>query len=187
MMTSGPTSSGTDTASDGPGYIRGGGGVAVGRRVGTAIAAGAALVLAALFGALAVEAAQQYHRLHLLNTEGIPVVATVTDCFGVASGTGITDVGFTCHAAFRIGPHIYRADLDGTTSLYPAGASVSAVAVPVDPTILYTAAAARTTSASLAVFVVPAVLLAATFALLVVTVRCSRAGTTRPDGATDQL
>jgi len=182
MMASEP-SSGGGAASDGvPGYIRGGGGVAVGRRRAVAVvAASAVLVLAALSGILAVEAAQQYHRLHLLTTEGIPVAATVTNCYGVASGTGITDVGFSCNAAFRIGQRHYRSALDGTTHVYPVGASVPAVAVASDPTILYTSAAARTMSASLSVFVAPVLLLAAALTVMVVALSLVRPARTKPE------
>jgi len=176
MATDRPSAGGAGS-SDGPGYIRGGGGVAVSRRrVAAVIAAAAALILVALAGILAVEAAQQYHRVHLLTTEGTPVVATVTDCYGIASGTGITDVGFSCHAAFWINQHHYRSPLDGTTSLYAVGASVPAVAVATDPTILYTSAAAQTMSASLTVFVAPAALLATSLTVMVAAVSLARSG-----------
>jgi hypothetical protein len=151
---------------------------------------GAAVVVAlfALSLVLAVEAAQRYQRIDRLRAEGVPVVVTVTDCLGLASGTGITEVGFSCRGSFHLGTHTYHAGIDGSADLYPVGASLDGVTVPGDPQILYTAAAARTLHTTWAWFVAPAALFLVAIAVLVVGLRLfGRRRPPRQAGAAAQL
>jgi len=172
VRTPGHPAAGEGPGDDGPGYIRAGGGVSVDRRrIVMVIGAAVVVALLALSFVLAVEAVQSYRRIDLLRAEGVPVVVTVTDCLGLASGTGITEVGFSCHGTFRLGARQYRAGIDGTAQLYPVGASLDAVTVPGDPQILYTAAAAGALHTSWTEFVAPAALFLGAVAVLAVGLR----------------
>jgi hypothetical protein len=171
-MTPGRPSTGEGPTGHGSDYIRGAGGVAVDRRrIVMVIGAAVVVALLALAFVLAVEAAQRYQRIDRLRAEGVPVVVTVTDCLGLASGTGITEVGFSCHGTFRLGARHYHAGIDGTAQLYPVGASLDAVTVPGDPQILYTAAAASALHTPWTEFVAPAALFLGAVAVLAVGLR----------------
>jgi hypothetical protein len=137
-------------------YIRGGGGVPVARRRILAVVGGSVcVVLLAVSITLAVEAGQRNSRIDSLRAHGVPVAVRVTDCLGLASGTGITEAGFTCRGSFTLDGRTYQEVIDGTTALQPIGTTVDAITVPGDPQVLYAAQAAAGLHASWAAFVPP--------------------------------
>ena len=131
-----------------------------------AVAGSTAVALLAVSVTLAVEAAGRDSRIDSLRAHGVPVTVRVTDCLGLASGTGITESGFTCRGSFTLGGRTYREVIDGTTALQPSGTTVDAVTVPGDPQILYTARAAAALRVSWTAFVPPGLLVVAALALL---------------------
>ncbi len=71
-------------------------------------------------------------------------------------GAGATVQGYNCTGTYRLDGHRYGEPLPGTADHAP-GATVSAVAVPSDPTLLSTAAIVRNEHASASVYVLSAV------------------------------
>jgi hypothetical protein len=113
-----------------------------------------------------------------LKQHGVPVVMTVTNCIGVASGSGSTPASFTCRGTFTLSGHRYNEIIGGTSALFPAGSSVRAVTVPGDPALVSTARSVASEHSSFSVFVVPIVLTALFVAgLLAVVVRRRRPST----------
>jgi hypothetical protein len=123
----------------GAAYIRGSGGVVLRtgrlRRI---------LVIAALLILAGVTAGSTLHELRTgllvdrLRTRGQAVVVTVTQCRGLASGTGITAVGYVCSGSFTIGPAQHVSDIGGVSDLLPTGTPVAGVVDPGRPATLYT-------------------------------------------------
>lgn len=105
----------------------------------------AVLALAIVLG---LQARNENARSSHLQQHGISVPATITNCVGLASGTGITNTGFQCHATFFLNGHTYSALLRGTTALYPVGQTVAALVDPRHPQDLLAAQAARTNNPS---------------------------------------
>jgi hypothetical protein len=149
------------------GYIRGGGGVELGgRRVTRTIVWFCAVILGVLVVVLAVAALRENNRANRLRAHGVPVDFTVSSCLGLASGTGITESGYTCRGTFTLGGHTYQDVLRGSLDLYPAGTVVSAVADPHDPSVVATAASVAHRSASWKAFTAAGVTLVCLIVLL---------------------
>ena len=117
------------------------------------------LVLATLLGLTIVFALVGQHKneqIDELQNHGVPVTYTVTTCQELLGGSGSNGAGFNCTGTYRLDGHRYAEPLPGTADHAP-GATVSAVAVPSDPTLLSTAAIVRSEHASANVYVLPAV------------------------------
>jgi hypothetical protein len=159
-------------------YIRGAGGVRVGeRRVAGYLLAACVLVLALLTAVFTVIAIHHNSRATSLKRKGVPVQVTVTGCVALASGTGITQAGFTCRGSYTFAGHHYNENIGGSAQLLAAGQKVSGVAVRDEPAVLYTASSAQTMHSTWTVYVTPAVLL-----LLLVGTEVFRRRVTRPGG-----
>jgi hypothetical protein len=142
------------------GYIRGAPASPVNdRRVARLLVAGCAVVLAALTIILTVDGARANSRMSHLQTRGVRVDAVVTGCVGMASGTGITQSGYTCRASFMFGERRYNDVVGGTNDLYAPGQILSGIADPQRPTVLYTAQAVSTDPSPLRAYVAAAVCL----------------------------
>jgi hypothetical protein len=130
-------------------YVRGAGGAPVsGRLLLTVIVAMCLLILFATGLAFAVERARDDARITKLKHHGVAVEATVTRCLGILSGTGVTEVGFTCHVRYVVAGQVHTATLHGTTALYRDGATVPAVTLRQQPSPVYTAAYVRSADTS---------------------------------------
>jgi hypothetical protein len=147
-------------------YIRGAGGIAIDARRLVAILVGIGLLtLATLVVVLGVAAAGDSARTSRLRDHGVPVVASVTGCVALASGTGITASGFRCTATFTIGGTAHSAVLRGSNALYAVGMAVPAVVLPGQPASLTRAGSLRSDQ-TWRPFVTPAVILVVLVALV---------------------
>jgi hypothetical protein len=152
------------TESAGEGYIRGGGGI-VDTRGTVRVLVGACLVTLAVFVVvLTIGAVHKNSRIDDLQRRGVPVDVTVTSCFGILSGTGITVTTFQCSGSFELAGRSYHAVIAGSDNNHAVGDIVKAVADPKHPTSISTASSLATAHSSWRAFLVPAVL----FVVLVV-------------------
>lgn len=131
-----------DVAGGQASYLRGGGAGSNRPQMVRVFVASCAVALAALVVVLFVQARADNARADRLHDHGVPVVATVTGCIGVLSGTGVTEAFFQCRAAFSIGGAHHTEIIRGSTVDRPTGSTVQAVVDPRDPSSLSTAAAA---------------------------------------------
>ena len=132
----------TDEALSDIGYIRGGGGVAGDpRRIGRILVATLAIALGALAVTLTVTAVRDNARMHGLQTQGVATTVTVTSCLALASGTGITEAGFTCTGAYQVAGREYTSVIGGLDQQLSPGTELSGVANAQDPRVLSTAQA----------------------------------------------
>jgi hypothetical protein len=149
---------GVEASSERVDYIRGAAGANISSRGVARVLAGSMVVLLAILGIiLTAQAAGQTARDHRLQQRGVPVEVRVTHCVGRASGTGVTDTGFTCTGTFDLDGRRYSDVIGGTTILRSPGDTLSAVTDPHHPAILTTAAAVATAPASWKSFIAPAV------------------------------
>jgi hypothetical protein len=155
-------------AEPGASYVRGAGTVDVDPR--RLLAAGIwllAAVLAVLAVVTTVEGVRQVQRTDRLRTAGVPVRAVVTGCVGLASGTGITVVSYSCRASFDLDGRTHNAVLGGSTALHRPGDAVAAVVLPADEDVLSIRAAVARPEPRWHPFVAPAVLTVLTAGLLI--------------------
>jgi hypothetical protein len=120
--------------------------------------------LAAVALILTVDAARHGFLIRRLETRGQPVQVTVTRCLGLASGTGITPVGYTCRGTFTLQGHRYDDVIRGSTGIHPVGQTLPGITDPRSPRTLFTARAVATAPPIWHYFLLPAIL----FALLLV-------------------
>jgi Na+-transporting methylmalonyl-CoA/oxaloacetate decarboxylase gamma subunit len=117
------------------------------------------LVLATLLVltiAFALVGAHKNQQIDELRNHGVPVTYTVATCQGLLGGSGSNGAGYSCTGAYTIDGQRYREPLPGN-SVYRPGATVPAVAVPSDPTLVSTAQIVRSEHTSWKVFILPAV------------------------------
>jgi len=149
------------------GYIRGGGGIVDTRRLFRLIVGSAIVALAVLVIVLTIEAVHKNSRIDGLRRRGVPVDVTVTSCFGILSGTGITVTTFQCSGSFDLGGRSYHAVIVGSNLNHAAGDVVQAVADPKHPSSISTASSLVNAHSSWRAFISPGVLFLV-LALLVV-------------------
>jgi hypothetical protein len=114
---------------------------------------GTLLVLVVTFSLVGVHKNEQIDELQ---QHGVPVTYTVTTCQELLGGSGSNGAGFSCTGTYTIDGRRYSEPLPGTTG-YSPGATVPAIAVPSDPTLLSTAQIVRSEHTSWHVYVLPAV------------------------------
>jgi hypothetical protein len=170
-----------DTA---PTYIRGGSATTIDRgRVLRWIAGVCGSCLLVLAVALGWQTAHTASQIRALRDHGVPVKATVTSCFGIASGTGITATGYLCTARFTLDGAQHSDTLTGTQLLYQPGTTVDALTDPNDLGVLRMAANVNKSHPALPQFVTPALILLAAVGLLALAVPRRR---TKPDDVVRQ-
>jgi hypothetical protein len=149
------------------GTLRGAGvGVDV-RRVGR-VAVGVCLVaLAVLVIVLFVAGWKKNAQITRLHQHGVPVTVTVTGCTGLLGGSGSNPVGYACRGTFTVGGRRYGGPIPGNV-LYPPGATLRAVTVPSDPSLMTPVGQLAREHPSGNVFVLPTILVGV-LALLVTT------------------
>jgi len=140
------------------GYIRGGGGIVDPRRLFRVAVGSAIVALAVLVVVLTGEAVHKNSRIDSLRHRGVPVDVTVTSCFGILSGTGITVTTFQCSGSFELAGRSYNAVIGGSDANHAAGDVVKAIADPKHPTSVSTASSLVNAHSSWRRFVSPAVL-----------------------------
>ena len=151
----------------GSSYIRGSGAVPVDpARLGRILLVLIGAAVAALTVVFAVEAFQRNARVDALRDRGVAIEASVSGCVGLASGTGITEVGYQCRANFTYGGRAFNEPIHGTAQLFPVGQKVAAIAERGNPAIAYTAASVGMMRSTWTVWITPLALLL----LLVMTV-----------------
>jgi hypothetical protein len=114
--------------------------------------------LVAMAADLSVSAASQNSRLRLLQTKGVEVQARVTSCTGYGSGVGMSVVYYRCSVTYSLDGRQYSEVLGGSRQDLPVGATVEAVAVPSQPTLVASRSSVRTSMTSFAPYVTPLVL-----------------------------
>ena len=154
-------SAGATAPPEQPAYIRGGRTVEVdGRRVAV-FALGAVLAaMTTIALVLAAQANGTNARINRLHGHGVPVEATVTDCLGLATGTGITAAGYSCRGTFTLDGRRYTDVIAGTSALHAPGERLAAVTDPADPSVLSTGSALATARVTWTGYLMPTILLA---------------------------
>jgi hypothetical protein len=140
--------------------------VDTGRVIRVLIAVGlVALVVLALI--LTVSAARQNSRLSTLRSRGVPVTVTVAGCLGISSGIGMAVEYWECRGTYTLAGQSYKEVIGGSRAHLREGQTVDAIAVPGDPGLLSTAAAATRKHSDWAAYVTPIVLGGVTATLIV--------------------
>jgi hypothetical protein len=119
-------------------------------RIGLAICLVALLATTVI---LAVAGTEQNNRRTELKRQGVPVEATIVGCLGIGSGSGATIYNYSCRASYSLAGRTYEAVIKGTSSVYPVGQRLPAVAVPGHPSLLSTASAVAQESATWTAYV----------------------------------
>jgi hypothetical protein len=149
------------------GYIRGGGGIVDTRRLLRVVVGSAIVALAGLVVVLTIEAVHKNSRIDSLQHRGVPVDVTVTSCFGILSGTGITVTTFQCSGSFDLAGRSYNAVIVGSTANHAVGDVVKAIADPKHPTSISTPSSLANAHSTWRAYITPGVLFLV-LALLVV-------------------
>jgi hypothetical protein len=127
------TTDDTRSDEDQTAYVRGAGGTITLGTVRRITEWSCIVVLAALLVVLVLQASSENERKSRLRSVGVPVEVTITACYGIASGTGITHQGFSCSGTFSLGAHGYNENFAGTNTDHIPGQVVSAVVDPRHP------------------------------------------------------
>jgi hypothetical protein len=140
-------------------YIRGAAVVPLdGRRLRRRLIAVGLTALAVVTLILTMDATRSALTIHRLNTRGQAVTVTVTGCLGLASGTGITPVGYTCRGTFALQGRTHQAVIRGTSSQYQIGQTLTGITDPRSPETLFTPQSLATAPAAWQHFILPAAL-----------------------------
>jgi hypothetical protein len=140
--------------------------VDTGRVVRVLIAVGlVALVVLAVI--LTISAARQNSRLSTLRSRGVPVTVSVTGCLGISSGIGMAVEYWECRGTYTLAGQSYTEVIGGSRAHLREGQTVAAIAVPGDPGLLSTAAAAARKHSDWASYVTPMILGGVTAILIV--------------------
>lgn len=140
-----------------PGLYFRGAAPSLSRPVIARIALGALVaVLTAISLAILTDAIASQRRNTELAENGITVSATVTNCYGMASGTGITAAGYRCTARFALNGRTDIEPIRKSRTLYQPGQVVAALVDPHDPSTLTLAQASHVHSAPWAAYALAA-------------------------------
>ena len=148
-----PASADVDNAAT---YVRGGAGVSTDTRRIVQVATVATLVaLAAVTLALLVGAIHQHSRDGGLQRSGQPVTVTVTSCFGIATGTGIQDLGYVCRGSFAVDGAVHTDVIVGNSKLLAQGSHLVGVVDPHHLSVLHSATAVAHPQSAAPIFARP--------------------------------
>jgi hypothetical protein len=147
--------------------LRGAGVEINGRQVARVFLGIVLATLAVLAVAFTVIGIHHNRQIDQLRNQSVPVAFTITSCHGLLGGSGSNAAGYSCRGTYKLDGHRYNEFLPGTALRAP-GSVVRAIAVPSDPTLVSLDSVVDTEHASASVFVLPAVLLVALVAILVV-------------------
>jgi hypothetical protein len=160
--------------------LRGAGAAVDTRVVGRVVLAVVLVTLGVLVVVFSVVGEHKNAQIDELHNQGVPVTFTVDHCIGLLGGSGTNGAGYACTGSYELGGHRYHRPLPGYAYHAP-GATVRAVAVPSDPTLVSTAAIVRTDHASARVYILPGVFFAVLVALLAVVLVVRRQRRTAAD------
>ena len=132
------------------------------------------VALAASAVALAISAGRDNARANRLQQHGVPVVATVSGCSGISSGIAMAIEYWECRGTYSLGGQQFNEVIRGSRAHLNPGQTVAAVAVPGEPALLSTAAAAAGQHSPWSSYVIAIVLGAVALALVVLLVLWSR-------------
>jgi hypothetical protein len=127
-------------------------------RIIRVVAVAVIVILAVSALALTVSAVHQNDRLSKLQHHGTPVQATVTGCVGISSGIAMAIEYWECRGSYSLDGHRYNEVIRGSRAHLTTGRTVPAVAVPGDPTLLSTVAAAGEAHSAGSRYIAPVVL-----------------------------
>ncbi len=124
------------------GFIRAGGGVALGgQRVAAVLGVLCVMALIAVTAAVAVSDARANASTDRLRSHGVPVQVTVTGCLAISSGVGMGIEYWRCRGTYAMGSRTYEEVIGGQRTLLEQGRRIEAIAVPGDPSLLAVPAA----------------------------------------------
>jgi hypothetical protein len=154
--------------------LRGPAAVSVGR--GFFLMAGALLlvVCAVLLVVGVGSVANGNARINRLRSQGIPVVVTVSGCFGNIGGSGSNGAGFTCHGEYSVDGVKYQEVVESLSIFVTTGTSVRGVVDPSHHSLVELASAVKTAKASSTAYFVLGVLGVVLVALALALGRASR-------------
>jgi hypothetical protein len=147
--------------------LRGAGAAVDARVAGRVVLAVVLVTLGVLVVVFTVVGQHKNAQIDELHDQGVPVTFTVDRCLGLLGGSGTNAAGYACTGSYELGGHRYHQRLPGNAYNAP-GATVRAVAVPSDPTLVSTPAMVRTDHASARVYILPGIIFAVLVALLAV-------------------
>ena len=141
-------------------YIRGAGGQqTTDRRVGQITAWLCLVVVLATAVGLGFSAIRHDRQVSDLHSKGVPVIATVTSCLALASGTGVTADGFRCTATYSYAGQQHSEVLHNSYLQYARGQSVAAIVDPSHPGTVSLASAVEHRGSRSKPFITPIALL----------------------------
>ena len=150
-------------------YVRGAGSVVLPtRRVLAIVFALLAAALAVMTVVVTIVDLQHTGQRRALARSGIAVDVTVTGCVANASGTGITESGFTCRGRYQVGDKVYDEVIHGSSRQLATGIVTRAVTSATRPAELYSLGSVRGDLSYRSALLVPTVLTG----LLIITLAC---------------
>ncbi len=132
------------------------------------------VVLAVSAVVLTISAAHGSARQEKLRQHGVGVQATITGCVGISSGIAMAIEYWECRATYSLGGRHFNEVIRGSRANLTTGQTVPAVAVPGDPTLLSTPAAAAEKHSSWSPYIAPIILGALAVIILLTLVVSSR-------------
>jgi glycine C-acetyltransferase len=114
-------------------YVRGAGGTLTRATVVKISAWFCILTLAVIAAVVGAQTASDNSRASHLRSHGQQVQVTLKSCFGIAGGTGITYLGFSCTGTFELNGHRFTEAFDGTNKAHFAGQVATAIVDPSHP------------------------------------------------------
>ncbi len=110
------------------------------RAVGRVVVGVALVAVTVVAVVLIVAGIQKNSQIRSLQSNGVPVEATVTGCLGQLGGSGSNAAGYSCTVTYTVAGHGYQANLPGTGPV-AAGSTVRGVVASNDPALFTTPAA----------------------------------------------
>jgi hypothetical protein len=154
--------------------LRGATGATIGRRFWLVAASVSLLVFAAFVVVSFLSAANDNARIDRLQSHGIAVSVTVTNCIGNIGGSGSNVSGYTCRGDYSLGGTTYNEIIGSMSTLAVSGAKIRGVVDPSHHGTVELLAAVRRSSASSVRYVVPGLLSVVLIALVLALLRIVR-------------
>jgi hypothetical protein len=124
-----------------------------------------AVSLAVASVVLYVAGAHRNAQVTALETHGVRVEETVSECTGLLGGSGSNAAGYTCRGSISLDGRRYDEPVPGN-DLYSPGTRITVVVDSADPGLVSSVAVVAKETATWTVFVLPSVLLVLLLALL---------------------
>jgi hypothetical protein len=163
--------------------LRGATGAAIGRRFWLIVGALSLLVFAAFIVVSFLSAANDNARIDRLQSHGIPVTITVTNCIGNIGGSGSNVSGYTCHGEYSVDSTTYHEIIGSMSTLATGGTKVQGVADPSHHSTVELLSAVRKSSASSNRYVTPGLMSVVLIGFVLALLRVAR----RSDPSHNQL